>query len=128
MPLIILENFKDLNLSAASIARKFHVSDTYVMKAASELDLLIAEYKSCEFSLFREFARLLQKHRSAIIRSFSIVLPKPREKKEFRKDTGKVRGPYKKKKRDILTYSVRYPAFFIACSTRFAAGPAAEAP
>ena len=149
------------------------------MKAASELDLLIAEYKSCEFSLFREFARLLQKHRSAIIRSFSIVdtkvgkvrpsngpteslnrrpkdmkrnargysnfehvrnrilfalpmeapiLPQPREKKEFRKDTGKVRGPYKKKKRDILTYSVRYPAFFIACSTRFAAGPAAEAP
>lgn len=42
-------------------------------KAASELDALIAEYKSCSFSLFCEFARLLQKHRSAIIRSFSIV-------------------------------------------------------
>ena len=116
-------------------------------KAASELDALIAEYKSCGFSLFDDFARLLQKHRSAIIRSFSIVdtkvgkvrpsngpteslnrrpkdmkrnahgysnfehirnrilfalrveapiLSKPREEKEFRKVTGKVRGPYKK--------------------------------
>ncbi len=27
-----LKAFKDLNLSAASIARKFHVSDTYVLK------------------------------------------------------------------------------------------------
>ena len=32
-------------------------------KAAAEIDTLIAEYKSCGFSLFREFARFLQKHR-----------------------------------------------------------------
>lgn len=118
-------------------------------KAAEELDLLIGEYKRCNYPLFHEFAKLLKKYRCEIIRSFTLVetksgrvrpsngptesfnrrpkdlkrnargysnfehirnrilfsmrtdapiLAKPREEREFRKVTGKVRGLYKKKR------------------------------
>ena len=41
--------------------------------ASVELDELIARYKSCGYEMFQTFARLLQKHRDAIINSFIMV-------------------------------------------------------
>lgn len=118
-----------------------------VKKAATEIDRLIDEYKACAYPLFHEFAKLLKKHRSAIVCSFSItdtkignvrisngpteslnrkpkdlkrnargygnfqharnrllfsmrmdapILATPRADSEFKKATGKVRGPYNK--------------------------------
>ena len=117
-------------------------------KAAEELDRLITEYAHCSYELFRDFSRLLRKHRDAIIRSFILIdtavgkvrpsngpieslnrkpkdikrnargyrnfdharnrilyslrtnapiLAQPRRDSEFKRTTGKQRGPYRKK-------------------------------
>ena len=87
--MLIIFAFRNLNESAASIARRFNTSDTHALdvfdryvnfrnsgqplRASTEIEEIIDEYFHSGDSIFVDFAHLLSKYKDPIINSFVMV-------------------------------------------------------